>query len=116
MFVFGNFNVHHTDWLTYFGGTDSPGEICCNFSISNEITQMVNFPTKILDCDSHSPALLDLFICSDVSTYSTMAFCPLGNSDYVVVSVSIDYPSNSQRDALFHHIAYNYSRTDWDGL
>ena len=116
MFVFGNFNVHHTDWLTYSGGTDSPGEICCNFSISNEITQMVNFPTKILDCDSHSPALLDLFIGSDVSIYSTMAFCPLGNSDYVVVSVSIDYPSNSQRDALFHHIAYNYSRTDWDGL
>ena len=30
-----------------------------------------------------------------------MAFSPLGNSDHVVVSVSIDFPSNSQRDALF---------------
>ena len=45
-----------------------------------------------------------------------MAFPPLGNSDHVVVSVSIDFPSNSQRDAPFHHIAYDYSRTDWDGL
>ena len=45
-----------------------------------------------------------------------MAFPPLGNSDRVVVSVSIDFPSNSQWDALFHHIAYDYSRTDWDGL
>ena len=45
-----------------------------------------------------------------------MTFSPLGNSDHVVVSVSIDFPSNSQRDALFHHIAYDYSRTDWDGL
>ena len=30
-----------------------------------------------------------------------MAFSPLGNSDHVVVSVSIDFPSNSQRDAPF---------------
>ena len=45
-----------------------------------------------------------------------MAFPPLGNSDHVVVSVSIDFPSNSQWDALFHHIAYDYSCADWGGL
>ena len=33
-----------------------------------------------------------------------------------VVSVSIDFPTNSQQDALFHCIAYDYSRADWDGL
>ena len=72
---------------------------------------MVNFPTQIPDCDSHSPALLDLFLSSDANICSTMAFPPLGNSD-VVVSVSIDFPSNSQLDALFHRIAYNYSCAD----
>ena len=76
-----------------------------NFSISNDLTQMVNFPTRIPDCDSHSPALLDLFLSSDASICSTMAFPPLGNSDHVVVLVSIDFPSNSQQDALFHGIA-----------
>ena len=50
VFVFGDFNVHHKDWLTYSGGTDRPGEFCY---------QIVNFPTWIPDCDSHSPALLD---------------------------------------------------------
>ena len=45
-----------------------------------------------------------------------MAFPPLGNSDHVVVSVSIDFPTNSQQDAPFHRIAYDYSRADWDGL
>ena len=36
---------------------------------------------------------------------------------YVIVSVSIDFLSNSQRDALFHRIAYDdYSFADWDGL
>ena len=62
VFVFGDFNVHHKDWLTYSGGTDRPGELCYNFSISNDLTQMVNFPTRIPDCDSHSPALLDFFL------------------------------------------------------
>ena len=107
VFVFEDFNVHHKDWLTYSGGTDRPGELCYNFSVSNDLTQMVN---------SHSPALLDLFISSGASICSTMAFPPLGNSDHVVVSVSTDFPSNSQRDAPFYPIAYDYSRADWDGL
>ena len=84
VFVFGDFNVNHRDWLTYSSGTDRPGEVCYNFSISNDLTEMVNFPTRIPDCDSHSPALLDLFISSDASICSTMAFAPLGNSDHVV--------------------------------
>ena len=105
VFVFGDFNVHHKDWLTYSGGTDQPGEFYYNFSISNDLTQMVNLPTRISDCNSHSPALLDLFLSSDASVCSAMDFSPLGNSDHVVVSVSIDFPSNLQRDVLLHRIA-----------
>ena len=45
-----------------------------------------------------------------------MAFPPLGNSDHVVVPISIEFPSNSQRDALIHGIAYDYFRADWDGV
>ena len=77
---------------------------------------MVNFPTQTPVCDSHSPALLELFLSSDSSICSTMILPPLGNSDHVVVLVSIDFPSNSQRDAPFHRIAYDYSRADWDSL
>ena len=40
------------------------------------LTQMVNFPTWIPDCDSHSPALLDVFLSSDASICSTIAFPP----------------------------------------
>ena len=110
VFVFGDFNVHDKDWLTYSGGTDRPGEVCYNFSISNDLTQIVNFPTWIPDCDSHSPALLDLFISFNASICSTMAFPPLGNSDHVVVSVSIDFPINSKQDTPFHRMAYDNSR------
>ena len=79
VFVFGDFNIHQKDWLTYSGKIDRPGELCYNFSISNDLTQMVNFLTWITDCDSHSPALLDLFLSSDASTCSTVASPPLGN-------------------------------------
>ena len=67
----------------------------------------------IPDCDS--PVLLDLFLFSDASICCTMAFPPLGNSDHVA-SVSIDFPSNSQWDAPFQCIAYDYSCADWGGL
>ena len=92
------------------------GELCYNFAISKDLTQIVNFPTRIPDCDFHSPALLDLFISSDASICSTKASPPLENSYHVVVSVSIDSPSYSKRDAPFHCIAYDYSRADWDGV
>ena len=45
-----------------------------------------------------------------------MAFLSLGNSDHVVVSVSIDFLSYSQHYAPFHHIAYDYSDADCNGL
>ena len=73
---------------------------------------MVNFSTQIPNCDSHSPALLGLFLSSDASICSTMAFALLGNSDHVVVSVSMDFPTNSQRDAPFYCMAYDYSHAD----
>ena len=73
VFVFGEFNVHYKDWLTCSGGTNRSGELCYNFSISNDLT------------------LLDLFIFSDASICSAMAFPLLGKSEHVVASVSIDF-------------------------
>ena len=116
VFVFGDFNVHHKDQLTYSGGTDRSGKLCYNFSISNDLTQMVNFPTWIPDCDSDSPAFLDFFLSYDASICSTMSFPPLWNYDHCFASVSIYFSSCSKWDAPFHCIAYDYSCADWDGL
>ena len=51
VFVFGDLKAHHQDSLTYSSGTDRPGELCYNFSISNDLTQIANFPTRIPDCE-----------------------------------------------------------------
>ena len=34
----------------------------------------------------------------------------------MLLSVSMAFPSNSQWDASFHHIAYDYSHANWDGF
>ena len=57
---------------------------------------MISFPTRIPDCDSHSPDLFHLFVSSDTNISSTMTFAPLGNSGHIVVSVFINFPSNAK--------------------
>ena len=51
-----------------------------------------------------------------ISFFLLMLVFVLGNSDHVVVSLSIGFPSHSQWDAPFHHNAYDYSCIDWDDL
>ena len=46
---------------------------------------------QIRDRGSHSPAPLDLILSSDASICSTLDCPPLGNSDHVVVSVSLTF-------------------------
>ena len=76
VFVFGGFNVHHKDWLTYSGATDRPGELCYNFSISYDLTQMVNFPIRIPGCDPHSPAFwIYLFLLTLVFVPQWLSLC-----------------------------------------
>ena len=65
---------------------------------------------------THSPAVLDLYISSDTSICPTVAFPQLENPDHVVVSVSIDFFSNSKGNASFHCIAYDCFLVDWHGL
>ena len=111
MFVFGDFNVHHKDILVEL--IDLVNSVI-DFT-SNDLTQIFNFPTKIPDYDYHSPCLLNLFFPSDASIRCPMAIPPLVNSDHVV-SISIEFPITSKQDALFHCLAYDHSRADWDSL
>ena len=74
--------------------------------ISKYLTEMLNFPTRIPDLDSHGSALVDLFISSDPSIYSTEPFPPLRNSDHVFVSVLSYCRSNSK----VNRTAHEYSR------
>ena len=86
VFVLRDFHIYHKDWLTYSDGTGRFGELYCNFFISNHLTQMVNVPTRIPDCDSQSPALLNVFFSPDLSTFSIVILPLKGSPDQVLSS------------------------------
>ena len=111
MFAFGDFNVYH-EWLTYFCGTNRPGKLCYDFSISNDFTQMVNFPTRVPDSDS------EIFLSVDASICSTDRLPHLGNSDPAVVFVSADLSSSSRRQGmpLFNAQLMHFFPADWYNL
>ena len=50
-FVFGDFKIHHKDWLTYSGGGGGG-----TYRLLN-LVKMVKFPIQIPYCDFQSPAL-----------------------------------------------------------
>ena len=116
IFVFGDFNAHHSDWLTYSNGINVPGEYSYNFAISHDLVQVVNCPTRIPDGNTTASSLLDLFLTSDESICSVDVQPPLGRSDHVVVSVSLDFGTLCNKDSSFHHKVFDYSRADWDGF
>ena len=62
--VFGDFNVHHVQWLVHSNHTDNVGVECYNFSLAHELSQIVNFPTRIPDVPNQFPSLFDLFLTS----------------------------------------------------
>ena len=115
MFFFEEFNVRHKDWLTYSDGTNWPGEVCYNFSISNDLTQMVNFSTWIPDCDSHSSALWIYF---SLLTLVFILQWPSLRWGILIVLLSQSALSFHQAlNRMSHFIAYLMtSLADWDGL
>ena len=90
VFLFRDFNVHHKGWLSYSGGTDRPGEIW---------RDLLRWSTFLLG----SLTLALTILHSWIYFYLLMlvAFYPLENSDHAVVSVSVDFLSNSRQDAPF---------------
>ena len=113
-FVYYKFNIYHKDCLTYSDATDRPRELCDDFSLWNDLTQIVNVPTQIPNCDLHSATLLDLFISSEPCICPSVAFPPFKNSDSVVVSVSIGFTSTTNGDVFFHNTALLFSY--WLGM
>ena len=115
VFVLGNFNTYQKNWLTYSGETHKLVNSVIIFLSQTTLLRQLTFILRSMT-DSHSPALLDLFLSSEASICSTMTFPPLGKSDHVVVSVSIEFPINSKQDVPFHCAVCDYSHADWDGL
>ena len=114
--VCGDFNAHNTEWLGHSHTTDVAGVFCQEFALAQDLTQIVDFPTRIPDRDDHQPYLLDLFLCSNPDSCTVASHPPLGRSDHMVVSVDVKFVVKSTNEHPYHRTVYSYSKADWDGL
>ena len=71
---------------------------------------MVNIPTWIHDRDSHSPALLDLFLQMLVFVLQWLCL------DWEIRIMWLSQFPSTLQDTPFHHIACDYSCANRDGL
>ena len=112
VFVFGNFNVIIRTGLPILVElidlVNSVIFFLSQMTLLKWLTFLLGSQTVMI--------LLFSILTSYASICSTMAFPSLQNCDPVVVSVSIEFPSNCKRDPLFHCIAHDYPHADWDGL
>ena len=113
--VFGDFNVHHQNWLTYSNGISFSGVEAYNFSIAQSLTQVVDFPTRFSD-RGDSESLLDLFLSSNPIICKPSALSPLGKSDHAVVQIDISCNFKPAQERPFHRTLYSYHRGDWDSF
>ena len=109
MFVFGDFIVHHKDWLTYSGGTDRLGELCYNFlsqmTLLRWLTFLLRSPTVILTVQLF---WIYFFLLTPVLVLQWLSL----HWKFLI----IDFPINSKLDTPIRCISYDYSGADWDGL
>ena len=112
----GDFNVHNKDWLTFSNKITREGLECQNFAIAHNLTQLIDFPTRIPDVEDHFQSLLDLFLTSCSEQCQACPCSPLGRSDHLVVEININMPPNESTDVPFHRTVYRYNNADWDSF
>jgi hypothetical protein len=114
--ILGDFNVHHRQWLSS-RTQDRAGELAYQFSIQNDLEQLVQAPTRYPDRHGDQPNLLDLFLTTNPLPYTVNLFSPLGSSDHRLISVSNsissslpqERPPPSARRRFWHFGAANWS-------
>ena len=113
--MFGDFNVHNTDWLVHSRTIDVSGQVAHAFSLSHNLTQIVSSPTRVPDRVGDTGYLLDLFLTTNPDYFSHTVSPPLGTSDHCVVTVTGNHISSTP-SVPFHRTVYRFSKADWCGF
>lgn len=97
--VLGDFNIHNSEWLLHSAGTTALGREAEAFAIINNLSQLVDFPTRVPDRDGDRAHTLDLVLTTNPTLFSNVSSLPpLGSSDHCMISCSLEfsYPTPTQ--------------------
>ena len=114
--VLGDFNVHNAEWLTHSKGSDRAGIEAESFAIINDLSQLINSPTRIPDRSSDFANTLDLFLTSKPIIYRpAIVSAPIGSSDHCLITLTHSSNPFDQAPQQKQKL-WNYSKADWFGL
>ena len=114
MFVFEGFDVYHKDWLTYSSRTDRTGSICYNCSQTTLLRWLTflfasqDLVLTVLLFWIYFFLLTLIFVLQWLSSFAKLWSCCCLSFHWLSIILTTDAP--------FHHIAYEYSRANWDSL
>lgn len=94
MYVFGDCNVHHVDYLTHSSSADRP---------VMKLPLVAHFPTCLI-------------LASDPGFRSTISSSRPENFNHAIVWVSIEFPISLEGNAPFHHRIFDYSCANLDAF
>lgn len=114
--ILGDLNVHNSNWLSHSRHTDRAGAEAEEFSILNDLSQLVNTPTRIPDRVTDFANTLDLFLTSKPDLYFPVStYAPLGSSDHCLITINHPFtPFHSP--APPKRTLWKFATADWDGL
>ena len=95
---------------------DQSGEQAYNFSILQDLEQLVQHPTRIPDRLGDTPNILDLFLTTNPSAYSVKLFSPLGSSDHNLISVTCPIAPVPSRDPPKRRCFWHFNSAKWEDL
>ena len=114
VFVFGYFNVHHKEWLTYSGGTDRLVNSAIIFL--SQVT-LLRWLTFLLRSQTLILTVLHFWIWFFLLTLLFVMQWLSLHWEILIMLLS-QFPLTSTKFTVrcsFHCIAYDYSCADWDG-
>ena len=115
LFVFGDFNVHHKDWLTYSGGTDRPGELCYNFLSQMTLLRWLTFLLGSLTV-SLTFLLFWIYFYLLMLVFAIQWFC-LYCEILIMLLPQFPMTFHQTQNGMLGFIVYlDYSCADWDGF
>ena len=106
--ILGDFNVHHTEWLSCTSPTDTAGKAAKSFALTHGLVQIVKEATRGNNC-------LDLILTDaplDLCTATVTA--PIGSTDHYTVTALI--PDTVWLDKPTKRTLWHYSKADWGRL
>lgn len=101
-----DFNFYHKVWFGYSNKTDEEGRYCRSFSITYQLTQIIEELTQVWNTMGQLVNLLDLFLITCPDKCSAKVLLSIGMSDHSLVSIQIDSKSMTSLDLPFHRMFF----------